>query len=68
MHYSYTACVVGHYCYTSTELDATDYNIAVIGNFQEHTARGYLQYVLQHVRTYSTAIASDKDWSAVYEV
>jgi hypothetical protein len=58
-------CVIGYcYCYLLTELDATDYNIAVIGNFQEHTARAYLQHELG----VDAAVVSDQDWSTVYKV
>jgi hypothetical protein len=52
------------YCYISTELKASDYNIAVIGNFQEHAARAFLHHELGA----DAAIVSDQDWSAVYEV
>eukprot|EP00953_Heterococcus_sp_UTEX-ZZ885_P019689 10991-Heterococcus_DN1.PRE.1 len=46
------------------EIDATDYNIAIIGNFQEHTARAYLQFELDA----DTTMVSDEEWSAVYEL
>jgi hypothetical protein len=67
-------CWQCYHCDISTELDDTDWQLSVIGNFQEHTARAYLDHELQRrpqaaaSSTPTSGTISDEDWSAVYKV